>query len=324
MLPGVSLPPLVEPGPPLGRAEVERYARHLILPDVGPLGQRRLAAAKVLVVGAGGLGSPALLYLAAAGVGTIGVVDADVVDVSNLQRQIVHSHADVGRLKVDSARDRILAVNPNVAVRTHPVRLTAGNALEIIGSYDLVLDGADNFPTRYLVDDACALLGRPDVWGSILAFDGQVGVFWAPHGPTYRELFPTPPAPGTVADCASGGVLGARCATIGSVMPTEPVKLICGIGEPLVGRLLVVDALGASWRTLPVRPPAERVPVTGLIDYEAFCGIAPGSAGDAGGEIDVHALAALLAARERGEADFVLVDVREPYERDLVGVPGAV
>src|SRR3954451_7214346 len=324
MLGGVSLPPLVEPGPPLGRAEVERYARHLILPDIGPLGQRRLAAGKVLVVGAGGLGSPAPLYPPAAGVGTIGVVDADVVDVTNLQRQVVHTDADVGRLKVDSAREAILAANPNVQVRTHPVRLTADNALEIVGDYDLVLDGADNFPTRYLVDDACALLGKPDVWGSILAFDGQVGVFWAQHGPTYRELFPAPPAPGTVADCATGGVLGALCATVGSVMATEAVKLICGIGEPLVGRLLVVDALGAAWRTIAVLPPAERAPVTGLIDYEAFCGIAPGSAGDAGGEIDVHALADLLAARERGEADFVLVDVREPYEREIVAVPGAV
>ena len=321
MLGGVSLPPLVEPGAPLGRAEVERYARHLILPDVGPLGQRRLAAAKVLVVGAGGLGSPALLYLAAAGVGTIGVVDADVVDVSNLQRQVVHADADVGRLKVDSARERILATNPHVAVRTHPVRLAAGNALEIIGGYDVVLDGADNFPTRYLVDDACALLGKPDVWGSILAFDGQVSVFWEPHGPTYRELFPTPPAPGTVADCATGGVLGALCATVGSVMATEAIKLICGIGEPLVGRLLVLDTLGAAWRTITVRPPAERVPVPGLIDYDAFCGVAPTSADD---EIDVHALADLLSARERGDADFVLVDVREPYELELVGVPGAV
>jgi len=321
MLGGVSLPPLVEPGPPLDRTEVERYARHLILPELGPLGQRRLAAAKVLVVGAGGLGSPALLYLAAAGVGTIGVVDADVVDVSNLQRQVVHSDADVGRLKVDSARDRILATNPNASVRTHPVRLTADDALEIIASYDVVLDGADNFPTRYLVDDACALLGKPDVWGSILGFDGQVGVFWAPHGPTYRELFPTPPAPGTVADCATGGVLGALCATVGSVMATEAVKLICGIGEPLVGRLLVVDALGAAWRTLTVRPPAERAPVPGLIDYDAFCGVAAASPED---EIDVHALADLLAARERGNADFVLVDVREPYEREIVAVPGAV
>src|SRR3954471_5033517 len=302
MLGGVSLPPLVEPGPPLDRTEVERYARHLILPELGPLGQRRLAAAKVLVVGAGGLGSPALLYLAAAGVGTIGVVDADVVDVSNLQRQVVHTDADVGRLKVDSARERVLLTNPHVTVRTHPVRLTADNALEIVGDYDVVLDGADNFPTRYLVDDACALLGKPDVWGSILGFDGQVGVFWAPHGPTYRELFPTPPAPGTVADCATGGVLGALCATVGSVMATEAVKLVCGIGEPLVGRLLVVDALGAAWRTLSVRPSADRVPVTGLTDYEAFCGLAapPSAAED---EIDVHALAELLAAREQGGAD---------------------
>src|SRR3954471_15705369 len=321
MLGGVSLPPLVEPGPPLDRTEVERYARHLILPELGPLGQRRLAAAKVLVVGAGGLGSPALLYLAAAGVGTIGVVDADVVDVSNLQRQVVHSDADVGRLKVDSARERVLLTNPHVTVRTHPVRLTAGNALEIIGDYDVVLDGADNFPTRYLVDDACALLGKPDVWGSILAFDGQVGVFWAQHGPTYRELFPAPPAPGTVADCATGGVLGALCATVGSVMATEAVKLICGIGDPLVGRLLVVDALSAAWRTIAVRPPAERTRVTELIDYDAFCGSAPALPD---GEIDVTTLAAMLAARERGNDDFVLVDVREPWEAEIVAVPGAV
>ncbi|HYJ74235.1 MAG TPA: ThiF family adenylyltransferase [Kineosporiaceae bacterium] len=320
----MSLPPLVEPGPPLRPVEVERYARHLILPDVGPLGQRRLAAARVLVVGAGGLGSPALLYLAAAGVGTIGIADADVVDVSNLQRQVVHTEADVGRPKVASARDRVLATNPHVRVRTHRERLTADNAVQVIRDYDLVLDGADNFPTRYLVDDACALLGKPDVWGSILAFDGQVGVFWAPHGPTYRELFPAPPPPGTVADCATGGVLGALCATVGSVMATEAVKLICGIGEPLVGRLLVVDALGAAWRTVAVRPPADRVPVTELIDYEAFCGVAPASAVAAEHEIDVHALAGLLGARERGEADFVLVDVREPYEREIVAVPGAV
>ena len=324
MLSGVSLPPLVEPGPPLRPVEVERYARHLILPDVGPLGQRRLAAARVLVVGAGGLGSPALLYLAAAGVGTIGIADADVVDVSNLQRQVVHTEADVGRPKVASARDRVLATNPHVRVRTHRERLTADNAVQVIRDYDLVLDGADNFPTRYLVDDVCTLLGKPDVWGSILAFDGQVGVFWAPHGPTYRELFPAPPPPGTVADCATGGVLGALCATVGSVMATEAVKLICGIGEPLVGRLLVVDALGAAWRTVAVRPPADRVPVTELIDYEAFCGVAPASAVAAEHEIDVHALAGLLGARERGEADFVLVDVREPYEREIVAVPGAV
>jgi sulfur-carrier protein adenylyltransferase/sulfurtransferase len=330
-VPAGAFPPLVEPGPPLAPEQVERYARHLILPAVGPLGQRRLANAKVLVVGAGGLGSPALLYLAAAGVGTIGIVDGDVVDVSNLQRQVVHGDTDVGRLKVDSARDRVLETNPHVAVRTHPVRLAAANALDIMGEYDLVLDGADNFPTRYLVDDACALLGTPDIWGSILGFDGQAGVFWAAHGPTYRDLFPTPPAPGTVADCASGGVLGVLCASIGSVMATEAVKLICGIGEPLVGRLLVVDALGARWRTINVRPAADRRPITRLIDYEAFCGLsskappdAEASAGPGDDEIDVRTLAAMLAAREVGEDDFVLVDVREPHELDIVGVPGAV
>jgi molybdopterin/thiamine biosynthesis adenylyltransferase/rhodanese-related sulfurtransferase len=333
MLDGVAagaLPPLVEPGPELGPDDVQRYARHLILPGLGRLGQRRLANARVLVVGAGGLGSPALLYLAAAGVGTIGIVDADVVDVSNLQRQVVHTDADVGRLKVDSARDRVLATNPRVTVRTHPVRLTAANALEIMGEYDVVLDGADNFPTRYLVDDACALLGRPDVWGSILGFDAQSSVFWAPHGPTYRELFPTPPAPGTVADCATGGVLGALCATVGSVMATEAVKLVCGIGDPLVGRLLVLDALGAAWRTLPVRAPADRVPVTELVVDDAFCGVPPAAGPDAeidgeiDGEIDVSTLAAMLAARERGDDDFALVDVREPDELDIVAVPGAV
>ena len=325
----------MEPGPPLTAGLVERYSRHLVLPDVGVLGQRRLANARVLVVGAGGLGSPALLYLAAAGVGTIGVVDADTVEVSNLQRQVVHTDADVGRLKVDSARDRVHATNPHVTVHTHPVRLTSANALDIIAGYDLVLDGADNFPTRYLVDEACALLGKPDVWGSILGFDGQVAVFWVPHGPSYRDLFPTPPAPGSVADCATGGVLGALCASVGSVMATEVVKLVCGIGQPLVGRMLAIDALGTSWRTITVRAAADRRPVTGLA-ADTPCELAPGSAAVAGqsaspparslpdGEIDVRTLAAMLAAREAGDDDFVLVDVREPYELDIVAVPGAV
>ena len=322
-------PPLVEPGPPLSASQTERYARHLILPEIGVTGQRRLANARVLVVGAGGLGSPALLYLAAAGVGTIGIVDGDRVETSNLQRQVVHADADVGRLKVDSARDRVLAANPAVTVRTHPVRLTAANALAVLADYDLVLDGADNFPTRYLVDDACSILGIPDVWGSILGFDGQAGVFWAAHGPTYRELFPQPPVPGSVPSCAEGGVLGALCATVGSVMATEAVKLVCGTGDPLVGRLLVLDALSARWRTLPVRAPEQRRPVTELIDYDAFCGtpFAPPasepSAAD-GDEIDVRTLARMLAARDAGEEDFVLVDVREPHEREIVTIPGAV
>ena len=319
------LPPLVEPGPPLGREQAERYARHLVLPEVGPLGQRRLANARVLVVGAGGLGSPALLYLAAAGVGMIGIVDDDVVDVGNLQRQVVHGDADVGRPKVDSARDRIRETNPDVRVRTYRARLTAANALAVLGQYDLVVDGADNFPTRYLLDDACALLGIPDVWGSVLGFDGQASVSWSVHGPTYRDLFPTPPPPGSVADCATGGVLGALCATVGSVLATEAVKLVCGIGEPLVGRLLVVDGLSSRWRTLAVRPAADRRPVTELADYEAFCATAPAGSGPAAdGEIDVRTLAAMLAAREAGDDDFELVDVREPHELDIVALPGAV
>lgn len=321
------LPPLVEPADALSVEEMQRYSRHLILPDVGVVGQRRLKNARVLVVGAGGLGSPALLYLAAAGVGTIGVVDADVVDASNLQRQVVHGEADVGRPKVDSAADRVAQVNPHVVVRRHPVHLTADNALEILRDYDLVLDGTDNFPTRYLVNDACTILGIPEVWGSIFRFDGQVAVFWAGRGPTYRDLFPEPPPPGAVPSCAEGGVLGVLCASIGSVMATEAVKLVCGIGDPLLGRLLVLDALAMTWRTVTVRPDPDRAPVTRLVDYDAFCGVAPAPPGPdpvAAATIDVHALRDLLAARERGETDFVLVDVREPYEREIVTIPGAV
>ena len=340
----MSLPPLVEPGPELTVAQVARYSRHLILPDVGMSGQRRLAAARVLVVGAGGLGSPALLYLAAAGVGTIGIVDADVVDASNLQRQVIHGVADVGRLKVDSAADRIAEINPDVAVVRHAVQLDASNALDLIRGYDLVLDGTDNFPTRYLVGDVCELLGLPEVWGSIFRFDGQVAVFWAGHGPVYRDLFPTPPPPGSVPSCAEGGVFGVLCASIGAAMATEAVKLICGIGELLLGRLMVYDALEMSWRTVRVQPDPARPPVTELVDYEAFCGLptqnspdqpaqaqsssdqAAGPAADplAGATIDVHALKAMLDARDRGEDDFVLVDVREPHEYEIVAIPGSV
>jgi adenylyltransferase/sulfurtransferase len=325
---------VVAPGPDLDADEVRRYSRHLILPDVGVSGQRRLKNARVLVVGAGGLGSPALLYLAAAGVGTIGVVDADVVDASNLQRQVVHGEGDVGRPKVDSAADRVAQVNPHVTVVKHGVHLDSTNALEILRGYDLVLDGTDNFPTRYLVNDACAILGIPEVWGSIFRFDGQVSVFWAGHGPTYRDLFPEPPPPGAVPSCAEGGVLGVLCAAIGSVMATEAVKLVCGIGDSLVGRLMVFDALAMTWRTLTVRPNPALPPITALVDYEAFCGVGPAGAtsesADDGADavaaatIDVHALRDLLAARERGETDFVLVDVREPYEREIVVIPGAV
>lgn len=327
--------PLVEPAAELTVEELARYSRHVILPQVGLLGQRRLKAARVAVVGAGGLGSPALLYLAAAGVGTLGVIDDDLVDASNLQRQVIHGQGDLGRLKVDSAADAIGRVNPNVVVHRHPVRLDATNALDVLGGYDLVLDGADNFPTRYLVGDACELLGTAEVWGSIYRFDGQVAVFWAgpdgdPPGPVYRDLFPEPPPPGAVPSCAEGGVLGVLCAAIGSVMATEAVKLICGIGEPLLGRLMVFDALEMSWRTLRVRPDPGRPAVTGLIDYEQFCGIdasvdASGrAAGSESGEIDAPALAAMLADRAAGRRDFTLVDVREPFERDIVDIHGSV
>jgi adenylyltransferase/sulfurtransferase len=248
-------------------------------------------------------------------------VDDDTVDVTNLQRQVVHAEADVGRPKVDSARDRVLAANPHVSVRTHPVRLTAANALEILGGYDVVLDGADNFATRYLVDDACALLGIPDVWGSILGFDAQAAVFWAVHGPTYRDLFPSPD-PGSVPSCVDGGVLGALCATVGSVMATEAVKLVCGIGDPLVGRLLVLDALGATWRTVSVRPDPLRTPVTALADYEAFCGVPATTPVDPAADVEAKVLADLLAARPG--PDLVLLDVREPHEHLAGAIPGSV
>jgi adenylyltransferase/sulfurtransferase len=330
----------VEPAAELTAAEVRRYSRHLLIPEIGRTGQRRLKNAKVACVGAGGLGSPALTYLAAAGVGTLGIVDFDVVEESNLQRQVIHGQSDVGRSKAVSARESIREINPLVDVRLHEVRLDAGNALDVLAGYDLVLDGTDNFPTRYLVNDACVLLNKPYVWGSIFRFDGQVSVFWAEHGPHYRDLFPSPPPAGSVPSCAEGGVLGALCASIGAVMATEAVKLVTGVGEPLVGRLMVHDALEMSWRTITVRrdPAGERV--AGLVDYEALCGVpgpvgggAPGAAGGGpgtaadgadGGAISVQELAAMLARRERGEEDFVLVDVREPAEHDIVRIPGSV
>jgi sulfur-carrier protein adenylyltransferase/sulfurtransferase len=331
----VSLPPLVDPGPPLDRRRIARYARHLLIPDVGELGQRRLANARVCVVGAGGLGSPVLLYLAAAGVGALGVVDPDVVEASNLQRQVLHGDDDLGRPKVDSARDRLGRANPLVEVETHQLRLTSANALDVLAGYDLVVDGTDNFATRYLVNDACALLGLPTVWGSIYRFDGQASVFWAGHGPCYRCLFPQPPPAGSVPSCAEGGVLGVLCAAIGAVQATEAIKLITGIGEPLLGRLLVHDALRAGWSELRIRPdPACPVcgtdPTitrrTGLIDYEQFCGQPPGP-GPAEGAPSITApeLAALLAGAPRGSAPGVLlIDVREPGERAIVSIPGAV
>ncbi|CAN7450718.1 molybdopterin-synthase adenylyltransferase MoeB [Arthrobacter sp. LjRoot14] len=319
-----TLDPLVEPADALTAEEVERYSRHLIIPEIGALGQRRLKNAKVLVIGAGGLGSPALLYLAAAGVGTLGIVDDDAVDLSNLQRQVIHGVADVGRSKIESARDSIAALNPLVDVRLHNVRLDASNALELFAGYDLILDGADNFATRYLVNDAAAILGKPYVWGSIFRFDGQVSVFWEKHGPTYRDLYPEAPPAGSVPSCGEGGVFGMLCAAVGSLMVTEAVKLITGVGRSLLGRVALFDALGGSWREIKVArdPAAERV--TELTDYEAFCGIVPEPATAKENTVTATQLATMLASRKAGLKDFDLVDVREPGEHDIVSIDGAV
>jgi molybdopterin/thiamine biosynthesis adenylyltransferase len=258
----LSLPPLVEPAAELTVDEVRRYSRHLIIPDVGMTGQKRLKNAKVLCVGAGGLGSPALLYLAAAGVGTLGIVDFDVVDESNLQRQVIHGQSDIGRSKAESARDSIREINPYVNVIVHKARLDSDNAMQIFSDYDLIVDGTDNFATRYLVNDACVLLGKPYVWGSIYRFDGQASVFWAEYGPCYRCLYPEPPPPGMVPSCAEGGVLGVLCASIGSIQVNEAIKVITGIGEPLAGRLMIYDALEMTYRSVKVRKDPE-CPVCG-------------------------------------------------------------
>ncbi len=315
------LPPLVEPGPPLTAAELTRYSRHVLVPGVGDEGQRRLRNARVLVVGAGGLGSPVLLYLAAAGVGTLGVVDFDTVDVSNLQRQVVHPSAAVGTPKVDSAAATVHGINPDVVVERHRFHLDASNALDLVSRYDLVLDGSDNFPTRYLVNDACVLADRPLVWGSVLRFDGQVTVFWSapPAGHQaiqYRDVFPHPPAPGTVPSCAQAGVLGAVCGAVGSAMAIEALKLIVGVGEPLLGRLAVFDALAGTWRHVPLQPSPTTPAVTALADEPEVCEVPLPAIGP-------RALAERLAARERGEDDFDLVDVREPDEHTLVAIPGS-
>ena len=326
--PPIRLPPLVEPGPELSAQETARYARHLLLPQVGGLGQRRLAAARVLVVGAGGLGSPVLQYLAAAGVGTLGIVDDDVVEVSNLQRQVLHAGSEPGRRKVDSAAGALRRVNPHVAVLTHPVRLSRDNALDLLSGYHLVLDGSDSFATRYLVSDACALLGIPDVWGSVLGFDGQLSVFWARHGPTYRDLHPQPPPAGSVPSCAQAGVFGALCGVIGSAMAGEALKLVTGLGEPLVGRVLLHDALAGSWQTVRLRRAPDAPPITELVDYEAWCGTVAGIDQPAGigrrDGISAAELARMLAEREAGRDDFDLVDVREPAERALLAIPASV
>ena len=318
----MSLPPLVEPAEELSVEEIARYSRHLIIPDVGVPGQKRLKNAKVLVVGAGGLGSPALLYLAAAGVGTLGVLDFDVVDESNLQRQVIHGVSDLGKSKALSAKESIAEINPYVTVVLHEERLDSDNALDIFRPYDLILDGTDNFATRYLVNDACVLLGKPYVWGSIYRFEGQVSVFWDEHGPNYRDLYPVPPPPGMVPSCAEGGVLGVLCASIGSVMVTEAIKLITGIGESLLGRLMVYDALEMSYRTIKIRKDPKAEPITQLIDYEEFCGVVSDEAQRAavGATISAAELKEMLDAGK----DPYLVDVREPVEYEIVKIPGGV
>jgi len=328
----VPLPPLVEPAEELTRQEVMRYSRHLIIPDVATAGQKRLKNAKVLAIGAGGLGSPALLYLAAAGVGTLGVVDFDVVDESNLQRQVIHGQSDVGRSKAESARDSIKEINPLIEVVLHQERLDSSNVFEVFEQYDLIVDGTDNFATRYLVNDAAFFLGKPYVWGSIYRFDGQASVFWptAPgaNAPCYRCLYPEPPPPGMVPSCAEGGVLGILCASIGSIQSTEAVKLLMGIGEPLVGSLMVYDALEMEYRKLTVRKDPEcplcgkNPTITGLIDYEAFCGTVSEEAQQAASGSTI--LATELKAKMDAGEDFLLVDVREPAEFEIVQIPGAV
>ncbi|MFC3997201.1 adenylyltransferase/sulfurtransferase MoeZ [Nocardiopsis sediminis] len=324
----MSLPPLVEPADELTVDEVRRYSRHLIIPDVGMDGQKRLKNAKVLVVGAGGLGSPALLYLAAAGVGTLGIIDFDVVDESNLQRQIIHGQSDVDRPKAVSARDSIRETNPFVEVVLHEERLDSDNVFRIFEPYDLIVDGTDNFATRYLVNDAAVLLGKPYVWGSIYRFDGQASVFWSEHGPCYRCLYPEPPPPGMVPSCAEGGVLGVLCASIGSIQVNEAIKLLAGFGEPLVGRLMIYDALEMSYRTVKVRKDPEcplcgkNPTITELIDYEAFCGTVSEEAQEAAAGSTITP-AELKKKMDDGD-DFLLVDVREKNEFEIVRIPGSV
>jgi len=318
-------PATAEAQAPLSHAEMLRYSRHLLLPEVGVTGQRKLKAARVLVVGAGGLGSPVSLYLAAAGVGTVGIVDFDVVDLTNLQRQIVHGTSMLGRLKLDSAEDRLTDLNPNVTVERHETRLTSQNALEVISQYDIVVDGTDNFPTRYLVNDACVLLGKPNVYGSIFRFEGQASLFHAKQGPCYRCLYSEPPPPGLVPSCAEGGVLGVLPGIIGSIQALETIKWIIGAGNPLLGRLVLFDALKLRFRELELRKDST-CPICGtnptireLIDYEAFCGIGLEPA-YAGPEISAEELRQEMS--EKG-ADLALIDVREPHEWEIVHIEGA-
>jgi molybdopterin/thiamine biosynthesis adenylyltransferase/rhodanese-related sulfurtransferase/molybdopterin converting factor small subunit len=318
--------------PELSGDEIKRYSRHLIMPEVGVEGQRKLKAAKVLCIGAGGLGSPAAMYLAAAGIGTIGIVDFDVVDFSNLQRQIIHGTPDVGRAKLASAKDRLNALNPNVHVETYDEALSSENAMRLFEPYDVILDGTDNFPTRYLVNDACVLTGKPNAYGSIFRFEGQASVFATKEGPCYRCLYPEPPPPGLVPSCAEGGVFGVLPGIIGVIQATETIKLVLGAGEPLIGRFLIYDALRMRFRELKLRKDADcpvcgtHPTVTQLIDYEQFCGVAPHQLAAAAPPVtnaDALTSRELKAELDRGEP-IVIVDVREPQEFQINRLPGSI
>ena len=325
----MNIPPLVDKGRALTVDDVRRHSRHLIIPEVAMAGQQRLKNAKVLCVGAGGLGSPALMYLAAAGVGTLGIVEFDTVDESNLQRQIIHGQSDIGKSKAISAKEKIAEINPHVNVIVHELRLDTDNVMEIFSQYDLIVDGTDNFATRYLVNDACVLLKKPYVWGSIYRFDGQASVFWAEYGPCYRCLYPEPPPPGMVPSCAEGGVLGVLCASIGSIQTTEAIKLIAGIGEPLIGQLMIYDALEMSYRKIKVRKDpkcplcSDKPTQTALLpDYEAFCGVLSDAAEVAVKDSTISVTE--LKAKIDNNDKFLLIDVREPSEFEIVKIPGAV
>jgi sulfur-carrier protein adenylyltransferase/sulfurtransferase len=309
----------------LSNEEIARYSRHLIMPEVALDGQKKLKQARVLTIGAGGLGAPLAMYLAAAGVGTLGIVDFDVVDESNLQRQIIHGTSDVGRPKMESARDRIKDINPNVRVEAYEEALSSENALEIFEDFDIIVDGTDNFPTRYLVNDACVLSGKPNVYGSIFRFEGQASVFYAEEGPCYRCLYPEPPPPGLVPSCAEGGVLGILPGAIGTIQATETVKLILGIGEPLIGRLLLYDALGMSFREMKLRKDpncpvcGENPTVTELIDYQEFCGIPQAQAAEAVDELPEITVGELKEKLDAGE-EVAILDVRDPHEYEVANL----
>ena len=321
-------PAVAEPSaaPKLSNEEVQRYSRHLIMPEVGMDGQRKLKAARVLCIGAGGLGSPATMYLAAAGVGQLGIVDFDVVDYSNLQRQILHGTPDVGRPKLQSAKDRLHAINPGVHVETYETALSSQNALRLFESYDVIVDGTDNFPTRYLVNDACVLLGKPNAYGSIFRFEGQASVFAMQDGPCYRCMFPEPPPPGLVPSCAEGGVLGVLPGIIGTIQATEAIKILIGIGEPLVGRFLIFDALRMRFRELKLRRDpdcpvcGDRPTVRELIDYEQFCGVT--AVPQTGAPLEETSVEG-LKTRLDSEDDLLLLDVREPQEYQICAIPGS-